>query len=331
MSADRATRRRDWARQALAAPALDLVPASSDASFRSYWRTVGIAPSRIVMDAPPDREHLGPWLDIGARLRRAGLNAPEVLARNLDEGFLLLSDLGSDLLLPALDEASVDAHYAAATQAILAMQRGVDCAGLPDYDAARLIAEMELLPTWFLQRHLGLAPGCDGWDLIESAFGALAASALAQPQAFVHRDFHSRNLMLTPQGLGIIDFQDAVRGPLSYDLVSLLRDCYIEWPRARVEAWVEAYRRQAVAAGLTDADPARFLRAFDLMGVQRHLKVLGIFCRLWYRYGKAGYLGDLPRVWRYTFEVGQRHPETADLVRWLATVIGDRELAAPAP
>ncbi len=331
IATERAARRLAWARQSLAAPGLELVPASSDASFRSYWRTVGVAPSRIVMDAPPEREDLGPWLDIGARLRRAGLNAPEVLARDLDQGFLLLSDLGRELLLPALDEASVDGHYAAAMQAILAMQRGVDCALLPDYDAARLIAEMELLPTWFLQRHLGLAPGCEGWDLLESAFRALADSALAQPQAFVHRDFHSRNLMLTPQGLGIIDFQDAVRGPLGYDLVSLLRDCYIEWPRPRVEAWVEDYRRQAEAAGLTDAHPARFLRDFDLIGVQRHLKVLGIFCRLWYRDGKAGYLGDLPRVWRYTFEVGLRHPETADLVRWLAAAIGTRDLTAPAP
>lgn len=327
----RSAQRLAWARSALAAPTLDLQPASSDASFRSYWRTLGVAPARILMDAPPEREDLGPWLDIATRLRGAGLLAPEVLAENRAEGFLLLSDLGNDLLLPALSEASVDRHYATAIDALLQMQRAVDASDPPPYDEQRLVAEMELLPTWFLQRHLGIAIECEQWDVIESAFRALVSSASAQPQVFVHRDFHSRNLMLTPQGLGIIDFQDAVRGPLSYDLVSLLRDCYIAWPLPRVEAWAEAYRQRAVAAGLTDADPARFRRGFDLMGLQRHLKVLGIFCRLWYRDGKAGYLGDLPLVWRYVREVGQRHEETRPLVDLLGHMIGERDLAQPAP
>jgi len=170
---------------------------------------------------------------------------------------------------------------------------------------------------------------CEQWDVIELAFRALLTNAQAQPQQFVHRDFHSRNLMLSEHGLGIIDFQDAVRGPLTYDLVSLLRDCYIEWPQSQVEDWVEAYRKQAVNAGLTSADPTRFLRWFDLMGLQRHIKVLGIFCRLWYRDGKAGYLGDLPLVWRYTREVGRRYSEVAPLIDLIETAVGERDITQP--
>jgi len=308
---------------------LQLVSASSDASFRSYWRTVGAAPERIVMDAPPEREDIGPWLAIAERLQRAGLNAPRVLAQDLVNGFLLISDLGNDLLLPALNAASVDHHYSEAMRAVLRMQTAINASDLPVYDESRLVTEMELLPTWFLQRHLGMDIACEQWDVIELAFRALLTNAQAQPQQFVHRDFHSRNLMLSEHGLGIIDFQDAVRGPLTYDLVSLLRDCYIEWPQSQVEDWVEAYRKQAVNAGLTSADPTRFLRWFDLMGLQRHIKVLGIFCRLWYRDGKAGYLGDLPLVWRYTREVGRRYSEVAPLIDLIETAVGERDITQP--
>ncbi len=328
-SLERHALRLQWARAVLTAPDIALLPASSDASFRSYWRTVGAQPERIVMDAPPEREDLGPWLEVGRRLRGAGLNAPQVLAQNLDDGFLLLSDLGNRLLLPALDELSVNPHYQAAMQSLLRMQCAIDSSDLPAYDERRLVSEMELLPTWFLQRHLGIDIACEQWDVIEVAFRSLVISAQAQPPVFVHRDFHSRNLMLTDVGLGIIDFQDAVRGPITYDLVSLLRDCYVEWPRAQVEAWVEQYRQQAVAAGLTAADAARFLRWFDLMGLQRHIKVLGIFCRLWYRDGKAGYLADLPRVWRYTRDVGRRYPDIAPLIELIDASIGARDIAHP--
>ncbi len=325
----RADLRLGFARDALELPALQLVSASSDASFRSYWRTVGAAPERIVMDAPPEREDIGPWLAIAERLQRAGLNAPRVLAQDLVNGFLLISDLGNDLLLPALNAASVDHHYSEAMRAVLRMQTAINASDLPVYDESRLVTEMELLPTWFLQRHLGMDIACEQWDVIELAFRALLTNAQAQPQQFVHRDFHSRNLMLSEHGLGIIDFQDAVRGPLTYDLVSLLRDCYIEWPQSQVEDWVEAYRKQAVNAGLTSADPTRFLRWFDLMGLQRHIKVLGIFCRLWYRDGKAGYLGDLPLVWRYTREVGRRYSEVAPLIDLIETAVGERDITQP--
>jgi len=325
----RADLRLGFARDALELPTLQLVSASSDASFRSYWRTVGAAPERIVMDAPPEREDIGPWLAIAERLQRAGLNAPRVLAQDLVNGFLLISDLGNDLLLPALNAASVDHHYSEAMRAVLRMQTAINASDLPVYDESRLVTEMELLPTWFLQRHLGMDIACEQWDVIELAFRALLTNAQAQPQQFVHRDFHSRNLMLSEYGLGIIDFQDAVRGPLTYDLVSLLRDCYIEWPQSQVEDWVEAYRKQAVNAGLTSADPTRFLRWFDLMGLQRHIKVLGIFCRLWYRDGKAGYLGDLPLVWRYTREVGRRYSEVAPLIDLIETAVGERDITQP--
>jgi N-acetylmuramate 1-kinase len=330
----RAEQRLAWARQALDDPALTLSPASSDASFRSYWRTVGRSPSRIVMDAPPAQEELGPWLDVAARLRAAGLHAPQVLARDLDRGFLLLSDLGTRQLLPELHEDSVDRLYHLGIDALLRMQTAVDCDGLPDYDAARLRAEMELLPDWFVERHLGHRLDSRERALFDAAFDALVAGALEQPRAFVHRDFHSRNLLLDadaagqPQ-LGIIDFQDAVRGPLSYDLVSLLRDCYIAWPQQQLDQWLAHYHRRATAAGLLEAPEPAFRRWFDLMGLQRHLKVLGIFCRLWYRDGKAGYLADLPLVWRYTREVGAQYPETQPLVALLARHLGERDVREP--
>jgi N-acetylmuramate 1-kinase len=325
----RADARLAWTRQVLDDPTVELESASSDASFRSYWRTVGVQPARIVMDAPPGQEDLGPWLDVVERLCAAGLHAPRVFARDLDHGFLLLADLGRELLLPALHADSVERLYGLGLDALFAMQTRVDATGLPAYDEPRLVAEMELMPTWFLQRHLGYTPQCEEWDVIESAFRALSNAALAQPRVFVHRDFHSRNLLLDGERIGIIDFQDAVRGPLTYDLVSLLRDCYIAWPDARVYDWVEQYRERLVAHGLTDADAGRFRTWFDLMGLQRHLKVLGIFCRLWYRDGKRGYLGDLPLVWRYAREVGERHAATQPLVALIERVIGASDITAP--
>jgi aminoglycoside/choline kinase family phosphotransferase len=327
----RAQARLDWTRQALGDPAATLERASADASFRSYWRTTSGGRSRIVMDAPPDREDLGPWLDIAGRLVGAGLLAPEVEAVDAAQGFILMSDLGDRLYLPALDESSADPLYADAMDALLRMQRGVDAGDLPPYDEARLVAEMELMPTWFLQRHLGLDPSCAQWDAVEQPFRALVDSATRQEQVFVHRDYHSRNLLLADAGgPGILDFQDAVRGPVTYDLVSLLRDCYIEWPEARVAAWAEAYRQRLVAAGLTRVDAQTFRRGFDLMGLQRHVKVLGIFCRLWYRDGKAGYLRDLPLVWKYTRDVGRRYPETAPMVALIEDALGDRDITQPA-
>ena len=326
--------RLDWLRATLGDPAATLESASADASFRSYWRTAAGGRTRILMDAPPDREDTGPWLDIAARLVAAGLHAPRVEAVDAERGFILMSDLGERLYLPALDADSVDGLYGAAMDALLAMQTRVDASDLPAYDEARLVAEMELMPTWFLQRHLGMDASCGDWDVVEVAFRALVENATRQEQAFVHRDYHSRNLLLPLPGAddggpGILDFQDAVRGPVTYDLVSLLRDCYIAWPDDRVYAWAEQYRRRLVDAGLTRVDADTFRRGFDLMGLQRHIKVLGIFCRLWYRDGKAGYLRDLPLVWKYTREVGSRYPEIAPLVALIDEALRGRDITLP--
>ena len=322
--------RLDWTRQALADPDATIERASNDASFRSYWRARSAGRSWVLMDAPPDKEDIRPWLDVASRLSRAGVHVPDIQAADAVRGFVLMEDMGDRLLLPELNESTADRLYGDAMRALLHMQLKGDTAGLPAYDEARLVAEMELMPEWLIQRHLGITPECEEWDVIESAFRALETSARAQPQAFVHRDYHSRNLLVTGRDdPGVIDFQDAVRGPVTYDLVSLLRDCYIAWPQPRVEAWVEQYRQQLAGAGIAVPEAAAFLRAFDLMGLQRHIKVLGIFCRLWYRDGKAGYLQDLPLVWQYTRDVGRRHPETAPLVDLVERMIGDRDLTMP--
>jgi N-acetylmuramate 1-kinase len=294
------------------------VAASADASFRSYWRVHQGPRSWVVMNAPPDKEDVGPFIDIAARLRRAELNAPEVIAQDLEQGFLLLSDLGTRTYLPELDENRVESLYGDALEALLAMQTRVDSAGLPHYDSERLSAEMDLFETWFLRQHLGHGPDHRDSDLIEACKGSLLRSALEQPTRFVHRDYHSRNLMIVPgANPGIIDFQDAVIGPVSYDLVSLLKDCYIRWPLDRVHGWAEDYRQRLVAAGVIEVDGSRWRRWFDWMGLQRHLKVLGIFARLNYRDGKAGYLGDLPLVLDYTLSVCERYGELAAFGGWL--------------
>lgn len=326
----RAAQRQIWAQQALNDTGFSLESASADASFRSYWRGQSAGQTWIVMDAPPDQEDTGPWLAMAQRLTDAGLNAPLIRAVDAENGFVLMSDLGTRLFLPELNAGTVDALYGQALQALLQMQLHVPCADLPAYDEVRLVTEMELMPTWFFERHLGFTPSCEQWDVIELAFRALISNAGAQTQVFVHRDYHSRNLMISESGKpGILDFQDAVRGPMTYDLVSILRDCYIAWPDERVYAWVEDYRQRAEAEGLATGTPERFRRAFDLMGLQRHLKVLGIFCRLYYRDGKAGYLQDLPLVWRYTRDIGRRYQETAALIDLIEHTIGDRDITLP--
>jgi N-acetylmuramate 1-kinase len=327
---NRETDRLLWAQQALDDPQATLERASADASFRSYWRSFSSGKTWIVMDAPPDKEDIRPWLDIAQRLTGAGLHAPDIRAFDAELGFILMADLGNRLFLPELNNQSVDALYGDAMQALLKMQLNISCDDLPVYDENRLVTEMELMPEWFLQRHLACTPECAEWDVIESAFRYLVSHAQMQPQVFVHRDYHSRNLLiLDANNPGILDFQDAVKGPLTYDLVSLLRDCYISWPEERIDAWVENYRLECIKAGLTNVDTATFKRGFDLMGLQRHLKVLGIFCRLWYRDGKAGYLNDLPLVWQYTRNVGLRYPETAPLIQLLARVMGERDIRLP--
>jgi aminoglycoside/choline kinase family phosphotransferase len=310
--------------------AVDPKPAAADADFRRYWRVSSHGTTFILMDARTDKIDVRPWLDVDRRLRDANLHAPEVFDENVDRGLVLMSDLGSRLYLWELAIDTVDALYDDAMKALATMQTRADVAGLPSYDDARLRAELELMPTWFLQRHLDVQAGCRGWDLIEDAFTHLIGSALEQPQAFVHRDYHSRNLLIVPgANPGMVDFQDAVVGPITYDLVSLLRDCYIEWPSDQVYAWANAHRDRLVDRGVLKFGELRWRRWFDWMGVQRHLKVLGIFCRLWYRDGKNGYLKDLPLVLKYTIEVCARYKELQPFSEWLARHTESRDLTLP--
>ena len=278
-----------------------IAPASVDASFRRYFRVTRGADSYIVMDAPPDKEDSGPFLQVARLLGSLDLNVPIILARDMERGFLLLSDLGSRQYLDALgSDGAADELYADALKSLRTMQTADARISqrLPRYDRALLTREMELLPEWFLMRHLGLPIEASERAMLTRLFESLVESAATQPACFVHRDYHSRNLLVTPENNpGILDFQDAVWGPVTYDLASLLKDCYIAWPPARVRQWVLQYRESLFEAGFKlDADAVQFMRWFDLMGLQRHIKVLGIFARLFYRDGKSQYLKDLPRV-----------------------------------
>jgi aminoglycoside/choline kinase family phosphotransferase len=295
-----------------------LTPASSDASFRRYFRVTHNGSSYIVMDAPPDREDTRPFVTVARLLLDAGVNVPEILDESPDLGFLLLSDLGSRPYLGDLNDATVERLYGDALGALAAIQACVPVHGvLPDYDRPLLMREMALFRDWLVGTHLGIVPGEAQSLMLEQSFDRLAENALRQPRVCVHRDYHSRNLMVTRRNNpGILDFQDAVIGPVTYDLVSLLRDCYIAWPRTRVEAWALGYQELALQSGILreqHEDPVQFLRWFDLMGVQRHLKAAGIFARLNHRDGKPGYLQDIPRTLSYVIEVARRHGEIAGL------------------
>lgn len=284
-------------------------PASSDASFRRYFRVFSQDKSWIVMDAPPEREDCRPFLAVCAALLEVGVRVPAVHAQDLAQGFLLLDDLGGQTFLSALPQASADQAYRRAIDELVRIQ-AAESAQLPSYDAALLHREMDLFHDWYLERHrqreLSVQEQAD-W---QQACASLAEAALAQPRVFVHRDYHSRNLMWAEQGaLGVLDFQDAVCGPVSYDLVSLLRDCYVQWPLEQVHAWLAYYHEQASAAGIAVPDLDSFRRDFDWMGVQRHLKAAGIFARLYHRDGKDGYLQDIPRTLGYVRQVARTYPE----------------------
>jgi aminoglycoside/choline kinase family phosphotransferase len=303
-----------------------LTPASSDASFRRYFRVLHAGDSYVVMDAPPDKEDSRPFIKTAKIFFDLGLNVPEVIDENLQQGFLLLSDLGSVPYLDVLNEATVERLYGDALGALATLQAcAPDNTSLPEYDRALLLNEMELCREWLIGKHLGVSPDRGQNSVIDAAFTLLADNALAQPRVCVHRDYHSRNLMHTAMNNpGILDFQDAVIGPVTYDLVSLLRDCYIDWPRARVEDWALGYLDLALQSGILRAehdDPQQFLRWFDLMGMQRHLKAAGIFARLRHRDGKAGYLPDIPRTLGYVVEVAARYDELATFGQYIDTEV----------
>ena len=313
---------RAWLDEQLPGHAHALTPASSDASFRRYFRIRHGRDSLIVMDAPPEREQTGPFCRIARQFRAIGLNVPEILAEDEQQGFVLMTDLGTRQYLDELDVSTVESLYRDALDALVVLQAGAarQPGFLPPYNRDKLIAEMDLFRDWYLPHHVGHEASAGETALMDRAWELLVASALEQPQVWVHRDFHSRNLMVTDDdNPGILDFQDAVTGPITYDLVSLLKDCYIEWPEQQIEDWVLAYHDRAVRAGLLDvADEERFLRWFHRMGIQRHLKVAGIFTRLHRRDGKDGYLADIPLTMRYLCRALADDPELAGLHDFIA-------------
>lgn len=306
-----------WLKDACQLTDYTVTVASGDASFRRYFRiNLPHGATRIAMDAPPDKEDCAPFVAIAAQFAEAGLHVPEVIAQDLTQGFLLLEDLGSTHYLDVLGESNADRLYGDAMGALVSLQACGPHAGLPAYDTAMLEREMALFDDWLLGTHLGLALDAGEHAMLAQSVALLRDNALAQPQVAVHRDYHSRNLLVPPGGQspGVIDFQDAVIGPVTYDLVSLLKDCYIAWPRVQVDAWAMAYFQLAVQSGVLRSEHEdAFLRWFDLMGAQRHLKAAGIFARLNHRDGKSGYLKDIPRTLGYIVALADRYPELAGL------------------
>lgn len=302
---------------------LDLTPLPGDAGFRKYYR-LNTQPGLLAVDSPPTTEKNEVFAHIGQLLRAQGLHAPRLYGADYDRGFLLLEDLGDDLLLTRLDRDCADVLYGEVLTDLLRLQQvPVAKLELPHYDQTLLRQEMELLRQWFIPRLLGHTLTDEEHQLLDNTFELLETQALEQPQVLVHRDFHARNLIIR-DGLapGIIDFQDAVVGPLCYDLVSLLRDCYIRWPTDQVERWALAYGNMAVEVGLLrPVTRETFLRWFDWMGLQRHIKVLGIFARLHLRDGKEGYLKDLPLVLRYTLEVAEGYPALLPFADWFKATL----------
>ena len=309
----------DWLRALMPGRNFTLAPASADASFRRYLRaSFADGTTRVVMDAPPSHEDVKPWLHVQKLFHDAGTHVPEVFAADLDRGYLLLSDLGSTTYLTDLTDANADAHYRAAIDALIKIQLASKPDELPPYDRVLLERELNLFPDWYLAKHVKFELSESQASQLGSVFEKIMAVNLAEPSVYVHRDYHSRNLMVAEPNPGIIDFQDAVYGPISYDLVSLLKDAYIHWPEERILDWLVRYWQQARKAGLpVRADFGDFFRDYEWMGVQRHIKVLGIFARLCHRDGKDAYLKDMPLVARYLRAACERYRELTPLLRIL--------------
>jgi hypothetical protein len=302
-------------------PPATLTAASSDASFRRYFRWEGEGHTFIVMDAPPPQENCQPFVDIAHLLSESGINVPKIYAEDLKQGFLLLNDLGRKTYLDVIDEENADQLFADAIDALLAFQQLPMNAPLPGYDVALLRRELALFPEWYVKRHLGIEFDSEQqatWDRITEM---LIDSALAQPKVLVHRDYMPRNLMLSEPNPGVLDFQDAVYGPVTYDITCLFKDAFLSWPQERVTNWLRIYWEKAGALGIAVQDDFdEFRRASDLMGVQRHLKVIGIFARICHRDGKPRYVCDVPRFFSYIEEVLSRRPELIELGNLLTSL-----------
>jgi aminoglycoside/choline kinase family phosphotransferase len=308
-----------WLSGQLRGAPFSLAPASEDASFRRYFRArLENGESFIAMDAPPEKEDCRPFVHVAGLLREAGVHAPQVHAQDLEQGFLLLADLGTRTYLQELGPGNAPQLFADATAALVRWQLATRSGVLPPYDEALLRREMQLFPDWYVARHLGLDLQQAQKDTLEQVFALLAKSALAQPRVYVHRDYMPRNLMLSNPNPGVLDFQDAVLGPITYDMVSLVRDAFISWNEEQVLDWSARYWEKAKRAGLpVAADFAEFWRGFEWMGLQRHLKVLGIFARINYRDGKPKYLADTPRFLNYVRATAQRYAALSPLLRLL--------------
>ena len=307
-----------WLSEIIGSEDYQLQPASGDASFRRYFRLTHNDETCIVMDAPPAQEGCSPFIDVAERLLAVNINVPRILEKDLKQGFLLLSDLGDEQYLDHLTEESADKLYQDAMQALFCMQQQTDTNGLPPYDEKLFLQEMELFRDWLLKKHIGLDLSKEIQTMLDEVFKLLLDEALAQPKVFVHRDYHSRNLMINGSGFdsgnpGVLDFQDAVCGPFTYDLVSLLKDCYIKWPGQQIRGWAHNFFEQ-IAENHPDIDEEKFMQWFDLMGVQRHLKASGIFARLCHRDGKSGYLADIPRTLSYIVDLNGEYPELQGLI-----------------
>lgn len=304
-----------WLKSDLGFKDFTLEPASEDASFRRYFRVRRDSENLIVMDAPPDKEDCGPYIDVASRLSACGVNVPEIIELDLKHGFLLLGDLGDILYLDVLTDANADKLYRDAMAALLKIQAKAIIDGLPQYDERLLLQEMELFRYWLLERHLKLKSDAVRERLLDELYLFLKNSALEQACVFVHRDYHSRNLLVNEaNNPGIVDFQDAVYGPATYDLVSLLKDCYIKWPRSEVRRWLGNYYHEAAKQLKLAAGEEQYMRWFDFMGVQRQLKASGIFARLWHRDRKQGFLKDIPRTLSYITDLEGDYPELSPLI-----------------
>lgn len=301
-----------WALARLGLAEAAFAPASADASFRRYFRLRDGDRSWILMDAPPEHEDCRPFLKVGALLREAGVRVPEVLAEDLAQGFLLLSDLGTQTYLDVLTPDNADALFPPAIDALVAWQRASRPGVLPEYDTALLERELALFPDWYLARHLGITLEGERLARWRAICGLLVDNALAQPRVYVHRDYMPRNLMAGAVP-GVLDFQDAVYGPIAYDPICLFKDAFLSWPEARVDGWLRLYHERAAKAGLPVPAWPAFRRDADWIGLHRHLKVAGIFARINYRDGKPKYLADTPRFIRYARTIAAKYPELAPL------------------
>jgi N-acetylmuramate 1-kinase len=322
----------DWLAARFGAGSFSLLPASADASFRRYFRIIAGDRSWIAMDAPPDQEDCRPFVRVAVLMRAAGMHVPEVLAHDLARGFLLLTDLGTRTYLDELSAANADQLFGDATDALIRLQCASRPDVLPSCDETLLGREIDLFPQWYLGRHLGVRLSAEERQAFSRVTALLLASNLAQPRVYVHRDYMPRNLMVCEPNPGVLDFQDAVYGPITYDVVSLFRDAFVSWEEERVLDWTVRYWEKARRAGLPlDADFGTFYRDFEWMGLQRHLKVLGIFARIHHRDGKPGYIEDAPRFLGYARAVCARYRELAPLGALLDRLQGRPPTGGAAP